>query len=109
MLGQIRTDESPSLPPPEITEKSIFRLYKNLPYFTDEQLESLRLLISELLFENAVIKEHNDMFDDIINYITVNISEDLSVNTCVINIIRLFKEKTGLSPTEYHKKYTISK
>ncbi len=78
IMGRIRHTKSPETALPSF-ENGLSRLYEKLPVFTDEQLESLKNLLPNILFSKAIIIEKNTLFSEIEKYIDEHITDDLSV------------------------------
>lgn len=115
MIGQLRTPHSPSVPPPDLSDRTLVRRYKKLPYLTFEQLDSLHALIREILFENAITVEHVDIIEKISDYIASNLGEMLTVEYLCSKfhiskntLYRLFEKNFGMTVNKYVRKARIS-
>lgn len=82
--------------------------YKRLSYFSEEQLESLIDIISNIIFENAISLNHDNVAAAARDYIEKHISEDLSIKRlCTALFVsknRLydsFRESLGVTVNEY--------
>ncbi len=79
IMGQIRTSDSPEKP--YITDDpELLALYENIPQFTDAQLEDLRILLPNILFESAIEVERDPLMDEIGDYIKRNLASELCLN-----------------------------
>lgn len=80
IMGRIRTRESKM---PQFADQSttLCKLYESRPIFTDEQLESLRILLPNILFESAVVVEFDSVFNDVIDYINNNLDQPLTIDS----------------------------
>lgn len=115
LMGRIRSSESPK----DFTfsnNKKASELYDKLPYFSDVQLESLRTLLTNIIFSNAIEIERNEVIEEIAEYIQNNITENLSVkficSKFFISKNRLykdFKEHYNTTVTEYITNVKIAK
>ncbi len=79
IMGGVRASDSPVKPLIEV-EPELIELYQNAPMFTDEQLENLRILLPNILFESAIEIESDPLLDEICNYINSNLGTKLSLN-----------------------------
>ena len=74
ILGRIRTSDSPQNTDP---------LYSSLTSFTASQLENLKKLLPNIVFDSGIYFESNSMLDEISDYIKKHLNENLSVkNIC---------------------------
>lgn len=107
IMGRIRSAASPtefySSEAPELSE-----LYFHLPFFEEKQLESLRSLLSNILFSSAIEIEYNETVEKIARHIEENINSELSVESICTEFFisknRLYKsfgEYYGCTVNEY--------
>lgn len=115
LMGRIRSSDSPSNFNFCNDEKAL-QLYNRLPFFSDVQLESLRTLLTNMIFSNAIEIERNEIIEEISEYIEKNVCENLSVgflcNRFFISKNRLykdFKEHYNVTPNEYVTDVRIKK
>lgn len=104
IIGRIRTNESVS----DISKKlswlsdaneAIERRYKRLSYFPPDKLESLKNLISNLLFDKAIRIDYGSVIAAATEYLDANIENELSVD---ILCKKLYLSKNKLY-REFHK------
>lgn len=79
IMGRVRTPDSPSVPPIEAGHE-LLSLYRKTPRFTERQLEYLRILLPNILFESAIEIESDPVMDKIVDYINKNLASDLCLN-----------------------------
>lgn len=115
LMGRIRSSESPENFT-QYNDKKATELYTKLPLFSNIQLESLRTLLTNIIFSNAIEIERNETVEEISDYIEKNICENLSVNFLCnkffISKNRLykdFKEHYNTTPNEYITDVRIKK
>jgi YesN/AraC family two-component response regulator len=78
IMGQVRTSMSPK----NFTYNSpLNRFYDATPFFTDEKVESLKNLLPQILFNDAIDFEYESIIDEIAEYINANLQKDLSIAT----------------------------
>lgn len=78
IMGQVRTSMSPK----NFTYNSpLNRFYDATPFFTDEKVESLKNLLPQILFENAIEIEYDGFITEVIEFIDGNLQENISVST----------------------------
>ena len=78
IMGRIRSVCSPQNP--NIADGDYAKdLYAKLPYYTNEQINSLKSLIPEILFQSAVEIETDSVIDDITAYISENLNKAVSI------------------------------
>lgn len=80
IMGRVRSPDSPDVcmyPGGE----AIGKLYDALPYFSDRQLLSLRTLLPNILFTDAIHFELDELAERIAQYIEENISSELTVSS----------------------------
>ena len=77
IMGRIRTPQSkcPALPSEEAA------IYSQLPFFHEKQLESLKTLLQNILFSNAIEIEYNEIIEEIAKYINDNLQSELSIHS----------------------------
>ena len=92
----------------------VTNLYRTLPHFSDEQINSLSNLLSHILFENAIEIDYNDFIAFATAYIKNNLINDLSIaNLCAVFhvsknfIYKSFHESRGCTVNEYINKQRI--
>lgn len=83
-------------------------IYRGIPEFTEEQIQSLGTLLPNILFESAVFIEFDSRIDKITEYIKNNLSAPLSVNAICKKFLiskntlySLFREHFNVTVTEY--------
>lgn len=99
LMGRIRSDCSPDVAfGPDGSD--LTGQYRKLPFFGESQLDSLRTLLSNILFSNAVELEKDELMEEIQDYIEQNLSGELSVDAICKqfyisknNLYRCFREK----------------
>ncbi len=107
IMGRVRSSKSPQKPK-SILNASDIQLYNKLPFFTDLQIESLKSLLPNILFENAITIEYNDILDRITEYIKNDLTNELSINFICNrfhisknNLYALFGEHYGVTVNDY--------
>lgn len=70
ILGRIRTSDSPESSDP---------LYSALTSFSPSQLENLKKLLPNIVFDSGIYFENDSPLDEIVDYIKSHLNEDLSV------------------------------
>jgi len=99
LMGRIRSDRSPDVVfGPDGSD--LTGEYRKLPFFRDAQLDSLRTLLPNILFSNAVELEKDGLIEEMQDYIEQNLSGELSVDTICKqfyisknNLYRCFREQ----------------
>ena len=88
--------------------KELADLYERLPYFTEAQLISLKTLLSNIFFSNAIEINYNTDADRIDTYIKENMSKKITVSSlcsnCFISKNKLYKiinETFGCTVNDY--------
>ena len=83
-------------------------LYKELPFFDNEQLSCLKNLLSNILFSNAIEIENTNVAENIRDYIEENISTDITASVICKKffisrnyLYKTFKENFSCTPVEY--------
>ncbi len=79
IMGRVRCDKSPSNF--ETDNEHLKELYNAMPYFTIAKIESLKSLLQDILFENAITYDCDEIIDKACAYIKNNIKEDLSISS----------------------------
>jgi AraC-like DNA-binding protein len=59
---------------------TLAKKYVAVPEFNDSQIESLRSLLPNVLFESAIFLEYDGGFDEIVEYIKANLREPLRID-----------------------------
>ena len=77
IMGRIRSPQSPQQATTDCPTKRA--LYQQIPYFTDEQIASLRSLLQDILFESAIELDTDNAIDDIAQFIQTHLSAELTV------------------------------
>ncbi len=75
LFGQVRADQSPEKSPIE----GLDALYQQVPYFSEQKIESLYTLLPDILFESAISFEEQSLAERAAAYIRANLRADLSV------------------------------
>lgn len=100
IMGRVRAEASPETP--HLTDDPQLRaLYRQIPCFTNGQLESLRILLPNILFESAISLMQDPIMDQMEEYIGGNLSSDLSVQF----LCRYFHISKNLLYRRFHKRY----
>ena len=107
IMGRVRTDLSPK----ECfftDSEELRKLYCELPYFSDSQLQSLKTLLPSILFADAINFELDEISEKMAEYIESNLTEDLSIsNLCKKFFVsknflyKCFKEHYSTTVNEY--------
>lgn len=78
LMGRVRTADSPK----EFHGSSeLCALYNEVPYFTDERIQSMSSLLQSILFDEAVSLESDPLAEEIAEYISENYNGDISVSS----------------------------
>lgn len=95
---------------------SLRKLYNNLPEVTEQQIESLRSLLPNILFQDAIIIEYDNIYDKVCGYIESNLKSDLSVNVVCKKfhisknrLYAMFRDCGGCTVNEYVTDMRIKK
>ena len=106
LLGRMRgadCNEPTVKDSPELTS-----LYYKLPYFTNRELQSLKSLLSVVLFSGAITFEESDTLTKISAYIEENLSDDLSLTAICKRffiskntLYKLFRKEHGCTIGEF--------
>lgn len=115
IMGRIRSSASPLLC--RYSDNGILdELYNQVPYFTDQQIASLKTLLPTILFESAIEFEFEQVIEEITAYIDNNFYESLSVNSICArffisknHLYRSFKNYHGTTVNEYITAVRIEK
>jgi len=106
LLGRMRGPNCND--PTLINDPSLQALYYQRPFFTDLELESLKSLLSVILFSDAIILEKPDILTQITAYIEANLSENPSLGTICKSffiskntLYRLFHQEYGCTIGEF--------
>ena len=106
MLGRMRSAECNT--PREDIGGDLCDLYYALPYFSERELESLKSLISTILFGGAITFDEPDLIDSVKEYIDENISGELSVGKICKRffiskntLYKMFHETVGCTVGEF--------
>ena len=78
LMGQIRCQESPEN---FIGRDDLKELYKKTAFLNEQQIESLKNLLPQILFNDAIDFEYESIIDEIAEYINANLQKDLSIAT----------------------------
>ena len=78
IMGRIRASMSPAEPYITNDPELVF-LYQCVPEFTDSQLENLRILLPNILFESAIEIKQDPLLDEIVVYINSNLQKTLNL------------------------------
>lgn len=79
VLGRIRTARSPAQSRYQDIPTETESCYRNIPYFSDSQLEHLTQLLPEIVLSGAITVEYDAFEDNIVPYITQHLDLPLSV------------------------------
>jgi len=107
IMGRVRCADSPK----EYFDKGdkrLSELYNKLPVFSERQLESLKSLLSNILFSNAIEVEYNETVEEITEYIENNFTDELSIGIICDKffisknyLYKCFKEHYNCTVNEY--------
>jgi AraC-like DNA-binding protein/ligand-binding sensor protein len=75
LFGRVRAEHSPAQSPIE----GLNHLYQQVPFFSEQKIQSLYTLLPDILFESAISLEEQDLADRAVAYIRAHLREDLSV------------------------------
>ncbi len=75
LFGRVRAEHSPQKSPIE----GLDALYQQVPYFSEQKIESLYTLLPDILFESAISFEEQSLSERAVAYIRANLQADLSV------------------------------
>ncbi len=113
IMGQIRSDLSPALPPylPKAGAQVLTRLtraYEKLPFIPQNRLRALYDLLPRILFENAIMLVHDPFVSNAVAFIDANLQGRLSVTALCKEfhvsknyLYEAFKDNLGKTVTEY--------
>ncbi len=107
IMGRVRSDASPGKCLC-VDNSEMKSLYNELPYFSTQQLQSLKTLLSSILFADAINFEIDELSEKIAEYVRNNLTEDLSVKALCRkffvsknNLYKCFKTCYGTTVNEY--------
>lgn len=121
IMGQVRSDKSPSTPRyvPDTDSKTAQKLeehYNSMPFISKEKLEALYDLLPRILFDNAIETIYDPLVNDILDYIASNLKENLSVSLLCEKfyisknrLYNVFKDNLKCTVTEYINRERIKK
>ena len=96
--------------------QALGEFYQDIPEFTAQKVQSIEILLPNILFENAIFIEFDDQISKITTYINNHLSENLSVGgICKEFLISkntlyaLFREHFNTTVTEYITELRIEK
>ncbi len=75
LFGQVRAEHSPQ----KSSIEGLDSLYQQVPYFSEQKIESLYTLLPDILFESAISFEEQSLSERAASHIRANLQEDLSV------------------------------
>jgi len=112
VIGRVRRDSTEDLPEKLFwlgeQKEEIISHYRDLSYFSEERLESLVDIVSNIIFENAVSIKQESVAEIAAEHIEKNLSENLTVeNICAAlyvsknKLYRDFHERHGKTVNEY--------
>lgn len=81
IFGRIRTKSSPKANIIKSDYELLDRLYRKLPFFTENQISYFIDLLPRILFQDAIEIESDSIIEEIYRYIENNLKEDLSINS----------------------------
>lgn len=76
LMGRVRCKKSPS---DNTANIDLNELYSKMPYFSERKIESLKSLLGDIVFQNAITFDFDETIDKISVYISENLTYDLSV------------------------------
>ena len=107
IMGRVRSAYSPVECNVSDNEQ-LRKLYNELPFFSESRLLSLRTLLPNILFADAISLELDELGERIIEYIENNLASDLNVNSiCKTffisknHLYKYFKISHGTTVNEY--------
>lgn len=107
IMGRVRSAESPVECNVSDNEQ-LKKLYKELPFFSESRLLSLRTLLPNILFSDAISLELDELGERITEYIGNNLTSELSVGSiCKTffisknHLYKYFKISYGTTVNEY--------
>lgn len=98
LMGRLRLSPSDSSPYAE-TDPALKLLYQKVPVFTEEQIASLKILLPEILFQNAIF--FDDSMEEITQYVKEHLSEPLSLSL----LCRTFHSSKNVLYQKFHSAY----
>lgn len=78
LMGRVRTAASPESVE-ETYGEELDALYRQVPFFTEEKIESIKNLLQDLLLENTVQFDRDETVDDVAQYIENNLCKNLHI------------------------------
>lgn len=115
LMGRVRSPQSPECVVGENAER-LNALYQNMPFFTNEKISSLRTLLQDIVFENAIIFDFDETIDKIALFIADHLNEDLKIGTICAKfgvsknyLYEKFKNYYGQTVNDYITKLRIDK
>jgi len=86
IMGRVRSARSPEslqyipVSDPE-TQKELKTLYAQIPTLTEKQLSALYAILPSILFDNAIHIVYDPLVNEIVEHISTNLKEELSVSS----------------------------
>ena len=77
-MGRIRCSDSPS--ESHFKDEQLKKLFSEVPYFSSVQLESIRSLITNIIFSDSITFETDVTAAKIADFISQNLNKDLTVD-----------------------------
>lgn len=80
IMGRVRSKESPQTVRGNVGVR-FKKMYDELPYFDDLQIDSIKTLIEKIIFESAITVEFDETIEKIGAFLNDNLTTDYTVNT----------------------------
>ncbi len=107
LFGCFRCQKSPKKPY-GINDPKAIKLYKERPFFTDEQTESFKNLLPDIFLDDAIVFEYSDISNEICDFIKYNLDKELTVQSLCKKfhiskntLYKLFYEHFDTTPNDY--------
>jgi AraC-like DNA-binding protein len=106
-MGRVRSKDSPQTVRGNVGVR-FKKIYDELPYFDDLQIDSIKTLIEEIIFESAITIEVDETTDKIAEFLKENITKKFSIDElcskfCVskTNLYDGFFKSFGMTVNDY--------
>lgn len=105
LMGRLRTEVSV---PKTSFEQRLASLYNKTPFLDERQLQSLKELLNNILFSDAVVLANDTVFEEACEYINSNITGDIDISKLCKHLgigknrlYKAFREANGSAVNEY--------
>jgi len=79
IMGRVRAESSPKTVRGNVSVR-LKKLYDELPYFDNAQIDSIKTLVEEIIFESAITIDVDETTDKIAGFLKENITQKFSIS-----------------------------